>query len=154
MSLYNYSFIDNDWKDVNFYDYKDQVVLVVNVASNCGFTKQYEGLQSLHTKYYDQGLRIVAFPCNQFGGQEPGSDEEIKSFCTKNYGVTFPVSIRVDVKGEGAHPVYKYLVKETGRDIDWNFDKFIIDRQGKVTRKSPDVTPEDIESEIQRMLAQ
>lgn len=152
MSIYNYSFIDSDWKDVNFYDYKDKVILVVNVASNCGFTEQYDGLQQLHNKYYDQGLRIVGFPCNQFGGQEPGSDEEIKNFCTSKYGVSFPISIKVDVNGEGAHPVYKYLVKETGQDIAWNFDKFLIGRDGAIYRKSPDKKPEELHAEIELLL--
>lgn len=137
--------------------YKGKVVLVVNTASKCGLTPQYEGLQKLHEKYADQGLVILGFPCNQFGGQEPGSEEEIQSNCLLNYGVKFPMFAKIDVNGENAHPLFKYLKEEQHGfitdDIKWNFTKFLIDKNGKpIDRYAPTTKPASIEEDIERLL--
>lgn len=140
-----------DGTPVHLSQYAGKVVLIVNVASKCGLTPQYEGLQALHEKYADQGLAILGFPANQFAGQEPGSDEEIAEFCRKNYGVEFDMFSKVVVKGEGQCPLYSYLTsKETGGkfagDIKWNFEKFLIGRNGEViARFAPPVKPESDE---------
>ncbi|MEA3020611.1 MAG: glutathione peroxidase, partial [Actinomycetota bacterium] len=123
-------------------------VLVVNVASKCGLTPQYTGLEALHEKYQDQGFAVLGFPCNQFGGQEPGSPEEIEAFCSTTYGVTFPMFEKIDVNGDDRHPLYTELTKVADAegvsgDIRWNFEKFLIAPDGKVTRFSPMITPED-----------
>lgn len=140
-----------DGKDVELSSYQGKVVMVVNVASQCGLTPQYEQLQSLHEKYKDKGLAIIGFPCNQFGKQEPGSADEIRDFCTKNYGVSFDMFAKVDVNGNEACPLYKHLTsldtKPKGEgDITWNFEKFLIDRNGKVVaRFAPRTKPDDAE---------
>jgi len=132
-------------------DYKGKVVLAVNVASKCGLTPQYEGLEKLHEKYKDRGFTVLGFPCNQFAGQEPGSESEIKTFCSTTYGVTFPLTAKVDVNGDTRDPLYDWLTtQETSPDgpgdIKWNFAKFLIDRDGRVVgRFSPMVTPDDPE---------
>lgn len=138
-----------DGEEVKLSDYKGKVILVVNVASRCGLTPQYEGLQAMYEKYKDQDFVILAFPCNQFGAQEPGTAAEIKEFCTGNYDVTFPLFAKVDVNGEGASDLYKYLTalntepKGEGA-ISWNFEKFLINRQGEViNRFQPRTTPTD-----------
>ena len=123
-------------------------VLVVNVASQCGLTPQYEGLVALHERYRDQGFAVVGFPCNQFGGQEPGSAEEIATFCSMNYGVSFPMFEKIDVNGEDRHPIYAHLVDVEDADgysgdVRWNFEKFLINPDGSVQRFAPTVTPED-----------
>ena len=118
--------------------------LVVNVASECGFTPQYEGLEKLYETYRDRGLVVVAFPCNQFGGQEPGTDAEIQNFCRVNYNVNFPLMSKIEVKGEGQHPLYRHLTRESERpgEIQWNFTKFLLDREGRVVaRFEPAVEP-------------
>jgi glutathione peroxidase len=135
---------------LNMSDYRDKVVLVVNTASKCGFTKQYAGLEKLYQDYNNQGFIILAFPCNQFAGQEPGSEEEIVSFCKLNYGVSFPIFKKIKVNGSEAHPLFVYLKKELseilGGRVKWNFTKFLIDRSGKpLKRFAPMVTPEEIE---------
>jgi glutathione peroxidase len=137
--------------------YKGKVVLVVNTASKCGLTPQYEGLEQLYRKYSDKGLVILGFPCNQFANQEPGDEKSISEGCLINYGVTFPMFSRVDVNGETAHPVFKYLTKELsgwfGGKVKWNFTKFLIDPQGRPYKRfSPLTTPEKLESYIQKML--
>ena len=138
-----------DGKEVDLNKYQGDVVLVVNVASECGLTPQYEQLQALHEKYGAQGLRVIGFPCNQFGRQEPGSAEEIREFCTSNYGVTFDLFEKVDVNGNDACPLYKLLTglaaKPKGAgDVSWNFEKFLIDRGGKVVgRFEPQTGPND-----------
>lgn len=140
-----------DGETVDLEKYKGKVVLIVNVASKCGLTPQYEGLQALYEKYNDQGLVVLGFPCNQFRGQEPGSNEEIKQFCTTKYDVSFPLFSKIEVNGEGAAPLYKYLtaqdVEPVGSgEISWNFEKFLIDREGKVVaRFAPRTKPEDAE---------
>ena len=125
--------------------YKGKVVMMVNVASKCGFTPQYAGLEALYEKYKDQGFVILGFPANNFGQQEPGTNEEIKSFCSRNYNVTFPMYAKISVKGDDEHPLYRYLT-QTGGDIKWNFTKFLIGKDGKViARFEPAVTPESPE---------
>jgi len=138
--------------------YKGKVVVVVNVASKCGFTPQYEGLEKLYKDFKDQGLMILGFPCNQFGAQEPGNDQEIQQFCSLNYGVSFPVLGKVDVNGDGAAPIYKWL-KEEGRGIlgtqaiKWNFTKFLIGKDGKVIKRfAPTTEPEAMAAEIRQHL--
>lgn len=142
---------DIDGKEVKLSDYEGKVVVVVNVASQCGLTPQYKGLQAMYDKYKDKGLVILAFPCNQFGSQEPGSAEEIKTFCSDNYAVTFPLFSKIDVNGEGASDLYKYLTalelqpKGAGA-VSWNFEKFLIGRDGKViNRFQPRTSPTDPE---------
>jgi glutathione peroxidase len=121
-----------------------KVVLAVNVASKCGLTPQYEGLEKLYREMRDQGFVVVGFPCNQFGGQEPGSPDEIARFCTTNYGVDFPMTEKIDVNGDGKHPIYAWLTGDENGfpgDIEWNFEKFLIDRDGKAVKRYPPATP-------------
>ena len=152
MSIYDLSFTDNSGNVIQLSNFKDKVLLFVNVASKCGFTSQYAGLQELNEKYAEDGLQIIGFPCNQFGGQEPATDEEIKEFCQTNYGVTFLMSTKVDVNGPNAHPIYKYLTEKTGSDVSWNFEKFLVDRSEKVYRNSPDHDPSSIEDILETAL--
>ncbi len=138
--------------------YKGQVVLVVNTASQCGFTPQLEGLEKLYEQYADQGLVVLGFPCNQFGGQEPGSAEDIGAFCQKNYGVTFPMFEKIEVNGDDAHPLYQWLREEkgglVGAKIKWNFTKFLIGRDGEVIdRFGPTTKPEKLAKDIEKALA-
>jgi len=142
---------------ISLEEYKGKVVLIVNVASKCGFTPQYEGLQELYQKYQDRGFVVLGFPCNQFRNQEPGSNEEIIEFCSTNYGVTFPMFSKIDVNGENAHPLYKFLKSEQSGlitdEIKWNFTKFLIDRNGKpVDRFATTTTPSSIEKDIEKFL--
>ncbi len=144
-------------KEMKMADTKGKVVLVVNTASKCGFTPQYAGLETLYEKYKDKGLVIIGFPCNQFGAQEPGGSGEIQEFCQVNYGVTFPIMSKVDVNGDNADPIFKYLKSQLGgilgSRIKWNFTKFLLDRNGKpVERFSPLTTPDKIEPAIQKLL--
>ena len=147
-SIYDFSLRDIDHKEINLSQYRGKVVLVVNVASRCGYTPQYEGLQKVYMKYRDRGFVILGFPANNFMAQEPGTDEEIKTFCSAKYNVTFPIFSKISVKGDDIHPLYKYLTsKETdpefGGDIKWNFSKFLVDKSGKIiARFEPKVTPE------------
>ncbi|KAJ3077461.1 hypothetical protein HK102_005220 [Quaeritorhiza haematococci] len=138
---------------VNFSKYKGKVVLVVNVASKCGFTPQYKGLEALHQKFKDQGLAVLGFPCNQFGAQEPGSNEEIASFCSRTYNVSFEMFDKVDVNGANTSPVYTFLKSQQPGDIRWNFGKFLVDKEGKVVKRfeSRD-TPESLEAHIKQLL--
>jgi glutathione peroxidase len=139
-------------------DYRGQVLLIVNTASKCGFTPQYEGLEKLYEKLHGEGLTVLGFPCNQFGSQEPGTESEIGAFCQKNYGVSFPMFAKIDVNGDDAHPLYKYLKKEEkgvlGTEaIKWNFTKFLIDKDGNpVERYGSTTKPEDIEDDIRKLL--
>jgi glutathione peroxidase len=147
-SIYDFTLKDIEHKEVNLGQYRGKVVLMVNVASRCGFTPQYEGLQKVYLKYKDRGFVILGFPANNFMSQEPGTDEEIKTFCSTKYNVTFPIFSKISVKGDDIHPLYKFLTsKETnpefGGDIKWNFSKFLLDKNGKViARFEPKVTPE------------
>jgi glutathione peroxidase len=130
----NFTMKSIDGKDVKLADYQGKVILVVNVASRCGYTPQYKGLEALYEKYKDQGLVVLGFPCNQFGGQEPGNESQIQEFCSSKYQVTFPMFAKIDVNGEGASPFYKTLKSKapTSEDIKWNFEKFLIAKDGKV----------------------
>lgn len=136
--LYDFTYPDIDGKSRKLDAYKAKVVLVVNVASKCGQTKQYAALEALYRKHKGDGLVVLGFPCNQFGNQEPGSEAEIKAFCTGDYGVTFPMFAKVEVNGEGRTPLYKWLIESTdGKDIEWNFAKFIVGRDGKSVERFP-----------------
>ena len=180
--IYDITVKDMDGSDVSLANYKGKVLLIVNVASKCGLTPQYQGLEALYQKYKDQGLEILGFPCNQFLGQEPGTNEEIQSFCSLNYNVTFPLFDKIDVNGEAESPLYTYLKKEapfqgypegteefatmldeihqktgTGFDqgdaIRWNFGKFLVSKDGKtILRFEPMVTPDMMEEAIQELL--
>lgn len=144
-------------KEIDMESYKGKVVLVVNTASKCGLTPQYEGLEKLHKEYKDKGLVILGFPCNQFGKQEPGGAKEIAEGCLINYGVTFPMFSKIEVNGENAHPIYKYLKNELkgifGNRIKWNFTKFLIDKDGTPYKRfSPTTTPDKLRSHIETLL--
>ncbi|ORZ12671.1 thioredoxin-like protein [Absidia repens] len=147
---------NQDW---NLNELKGKVVLVVNVASKCGFTKQYAGLEELYQKYKDQGFVIVGSPCNQFGSQEPGTEDEIQNFCTLNWSVTFPLTSKVDVNGDNEAPVFKFLKESQPgilglKRVKWNFEKFLIDREGKVVSRYASTTePKSIAPEIEKLLA-
>ena len=149
-SVYDFSLPSIDGKPTSLGEYKGKVVLMVNVASKCGLTPQYTALQSLYEKYKDQGLVVLGFPANNFAGQEPGTNEEIKSFCSLKYNVTFPMFSKVSVKGEDTAPLYQYLTQMANPavvgEIKWNFTKFLVDRNGKVVaRFEPKVTPDSPE---------
>src|SRR5918997_3104181 len=136
-SVYDFTLKNAKGQDVKLSDYRGKVVMLVNVASKCGYTPQYEGLQKIYERYKDQGFTILGFPANNFGAQEPGTDEEIQQFCRSNYGVTFPVFSKISVKGDDKHPLYKYLTeKETNPqfagEIKWNFNKFLVSKDGKI----------------------
>lgn len=138
-------------------EYRGKVMLIVNTASLCGFTEQYEGLQKLYEEHKDDGFVVLGFPSNQFGNQEPGTNDEIAEFCSLNYGISFPIFAKIDVNGENAHPLYKYLKEESSgfliSKIKWNFTKFLIDRNGKVIdRYSPMTKPEKIENDILKLI--
>ena len=145
-------------KDINLADKAGKVLLVVNTASKCGFTPQYAGLEALWKTYADRGFEVVAFPCNQFGGQEPGTPEEIANFCQVNYGLSFPVMAKIEVNGAGAAPLYDWLKAEAPgifgtQRIKWNFTKFLIGRDGQVVRRfAPTAKPESIEGAIEALL--
>lgn len=152
--------IDIDKKPVNLANYKGKVLLIVNVASKCGFTPQYEGLEKLYRKYKPQGFEILAFPCNQFGNQEPGTNEEIKNFCSTKFNVTFKLFDKIEVNGPNSHPLYKFLKQEKPGmlgtpDIKWNFTKFLIDKNGVVVERfAPQTSPESIEKDLIKLLNQ
>lgn len=155
--FYDYKVKNISGEDVSMSEYKGKVVLIVNTASKCGFTKQYEGLEELYEKYKDQGFVILGFPCNQFGAQEPGGNEEIKNFCTSTFSVTFPMMSKIDVNGDDADPLYKFLKKGKGGilgdEIKWNFTKFLIDREGNVVdRFASQKTPKALEKEVEKLL--
>ena len=181
MSIYQFTANDIDGNQVSLDQYRGKTLIIVNTASKCGFTPQYEGLQELYDKYREQGLEILGFPCNQFLGQEPGDAGEIKGFCSLNYGVSFPLFEKVDVNGADTHPLFAYLKEHTplkdpenkdkgsqglfdllrekfpsflkGNAIRWNFTKFVIDKNGNITdRFEPAVTPKDMEARIQELL--
>ncbi len=157
-SFYDFSADRLDGAPENLAAYRGKVVLVVNTASECGFTPQYAGLQELYARYKDKGLVILGFPCNQFGGQEPGDSEQIGAFCQKNYGVDFPIFAKLEVNGDGAHPLYQYLKSSAkgvlGTEaIKWNFTKFLINREGQVVdRYAPTTKPEELVKDIEALL--
>jgi glutathione peroxidase len=153
-SIYDFTVKDIDGKDVKLEQFKGKAILIVNVASKCGFTSQYEGLQKIYLQYKDQGLVILGFPANNFMGQEPGTNEEIKQFCSLNYNVTFPMFSKISVKGKDIAPLYKFLTeKETNPEfsgkISWNFNKFLIDRAGKIVARFGSRTKPESEEMIQ-----
>ena len=149
MKLYEFSVKDIDGSEVDLSSYKGKVILIVNVASACGFTPQYEGLQDLFERYKDKGLEILAFPCNQFGSQEPGSNDQIKTFCADRYNISFKLFDKVDVIGEHASPLFNYLNEVAGRDIKWNFTKFLFDQNGNFIKGYGSMkTPKMIEENI------
>jgi glutathione peroxidase len=157
-SLYDIPVTDIHGKQQKLDQYKDRVLLIVNTASKCGFTPQYKGLEAVYKKLHPRGLEVLGFPCNQFGAQEPGSAEEIASFCEINYGVTFPLFAKVDVNGDNTAPVYQYLKKAKrgvlgSEAIKWNFTKFLVDRKGNVVeRYAPNVEPDAIAGDIEKLL--
>jgi glutathione peroxidase len=156
--IYDFTVDDIRGKPVKLDRYRGKVMLVVNTASQCGYTPQYKGLEALYERLHDKGLEVLGFPCNQFGAQEPGAEQEIASFCELNYGVTFPMFAKIDVNGDSASPLYKYLKKEKpgllGTEaIKWNFTKFLVDRDGRVVaRYAPNDTPEAIAGEVEKLL--
>ena len=156
--LYNISVKDIDMNSVDLSAYKGKTLLIVNVASKCGFTPQYKDLQNLYEKYQDQGLEVLGFPCNQFGAQEPGTNEEVKSFCDLNYNVSFMMFDKIDVNGSNASPLFKYLKHESpgimGTEaVKWNFTKFLVNSDGKVVKRfAPKDGESEIESELQKIL--
>ena len=157
-SIYDFSARDIDGKERSLSEFRGKVLLIINTASQCGFTYQYKGLEELHRKYAAKGVEVLGFPCNQFGAQEPGDADEIKNFCSLTYDVTFPMFAKIDVNGANAHPLYEYLTQQKGggllgRRIKWNFTKFLIGRDGKVLRRFPPTTkPEALDSVIERAL--
>src|SRR3954452_25615332 len=156
-SVHDFTLTSIDGKPAPLSSYKGKVLLLVNVASKCGYTPQYTGLQALYDKYKDRGLVVVGVPANNFGGQEPGTNEEIKTFCSRNYNVTFPIMSKVSVQGADKTPLYQYLTDATGGEIKWNFTKFVIDRKGGIaSRFESAVTPEAAEliKSIEQALAQ
>jgi glutathione peroxidase len=157
VSIYDFKAKTLQGQEVSLDAYKGKTILVVNTASQCGLTPQYEGLEKLYTKYKDQGLVVLGFPCNQFGKQEPGDEQSIADGCLANYGVSFPMFSKIDVNGNTAHPLFKYLKSKLGgllgSGIKWNFTKFLIDSNGKpVSRYAPITKPEAIEKELVRHL--
>jgi len=158
MSIYEFSVKKADGNSLNLSEYKGQVMLIVNVASACGFTPQYDGLEKLHEQYEKQGLRVLGFPCNQFGAQESGSNEEIQSFCSMKFNIKFPVLAKIDVNGKNADPLYQWLKEQApgilGTElIKWNFTKFLVGRNGEVLKRyAPNDKPEDIAGDIEAAL--
>lgn len=180
-NIYNFKALSNRGKEVDFADYKGKVLVIVNTASKCGFTPQYDGLEALYQKYKDKGLVIIGFPCDQFGHQEPGTNEQIEEFCRLNHGVTFPLMSKIEVNGANAHPVFQWLKSQAGfagfdpshkltkildemlrkqdpdfeknPDIKWNFTKFVISRDGsQVVRFEPTSEPKELAVCIEKML--
>ena len=179
MSIYDYSIVDRNGKEIKLNDYKGKVLIIVNTATGCGFTPQYEGLEKLYEEYHDKGLEIIDIPCNQFGNQAPGTDDEIHEFCALKYNTSFDQFTKADVNGENELPLYTYLkeqkkddkingiknkmamkaiekISKTAKnagDIKWNFTKFLVDREGKVIeRYSPTFNPKDIETDIKNII--
>lgn len=178
MSVHSFQANLSNGEEIGLDNFKGKVLLIVNTASKCGLTPQYEGIEKLYGTYKENGFTVLGFPCNQFGGQEPGTDEEISGFCSLNYNVTFPLFQKIEVNGENAHPLYKYLREQAPEDIGldensslyqhllanspellegstikWNFTKFLIDQDGKVVKRyAPTVNPEEIEEDIKNLL--
>jgi glutathione peroxidase len=159
MSVYEYTVVTNQGEEQSLKEYEGNVLLIVNTATRCGFAPQFKDLQELYEKYHGRGFYVLGFPCNQFGNQEPGTDEEIRNFCEINYRVTFPLFQKLDVKGENQHPLFKYLTQSAqgllNKEIKWNFTKFLVDRQGNVVKRfAPTTSPKKIAPEIEALLEQ
>ena len=154
MGIYDYTVKNTFGKDVCLTDYKDHVILIINTACEWGFTPHFQGLEELYKEYKDKKFIILAFPCNQFGAQDPGSDEEIRNFAQAKYGVTFPIMAKTEVNGKNEEPVFSFLKKASGgEDIKWNFTKFLVDRTGqKVTVYAPNIKPSDLKTDIENLL--
>jgi glutathione peroxidase len=158
MSIYDFEVNTLRGAEESLSKYKGKVLLVVNTASKCGFTPQYKGLQEVYEKFKDRGFEVLGFPSNQFAGQEPDESDEIAEYCEINYGVTFPMFEKIDVKGDEAHPLFKYLSKEApgvlgSKSVKWNFTKFLVDQEGRVLKRfAPKTTPQQIESYISKLL--
>ena len=160
-NIYEFSALSVDGHEVPLAQYKGKVLVIVNTASKCGFTPQYAGLETLYQQYKDRGVVVLGFPCNQFGAQEPGTEEEIARFCESQYGVSFPIFAKIEVNGPDAHPLYKFLKKEQSGllgalglgSIKWNFTKFLVDRAGKVVdRYAPSMSPAELTPAIDKLL--
>jgi glutathione peroxidase len=158
VNVFDFQATSLNGKPVDLAQYRGKALLIVNTASKCGFTPQYQGLEAVYRELHGRGLEVLGFPCNQFGSQEPGTEEEIGAFCEKNYGVSFPMFAKVDVNGDDAHPLWKHLKGEAPgvlglEAIKWNFTKFLIGRDGKVVKRyAPQTKPEEIAGDIERVL--
>ena len=157
-TIFDFKALTSNGKELDFAQFQGKVLLIVNTASKCGFTPQFKGLEELNQKYKEQGLVVIGFPCNQFAGQDPGTNDEISSFCQVNYGVTFQIMQKIDVNGKNAHPVFEYLRSQTGgflgNRIKWNFTKFLISRDGSVVKRyAPTVEPSKLEADIEDFLS-
>jgi glutathione peroxidase len=158
MDIYEYSAKTIEGKEKPFEEYRDKVLLIVNTASKCAFTSQYKGLEQLYRDFEDRGFVVLAFPCNQFLNQEPGTEQEIATFCQTNYDVSFPLFAKIDVNGDATHPLYRYLKEqapdpEGNKAIKWNFTKFLVDRQGRVVKRfAPQDTPDSMRQDIEAVL--
>lgn len=157
MNFYDFTANRMNGKEIKMEEYKGKVLLIVNTASKCGLTPQLEGLENLYKEYKDKNFEILGFPCNQFANQDPGTNKEISEFCLINYGVTFTMFEKIDVNGQNAHPIYKFLKENAkgtfGSEIKWNFTKFLIDKEGNVIKRyAPITTPEKIKSDIEKLL--
>lgn len=159
-SVYDFKAKSLDGKPVDLKRYRGKVLLIVNTASNCGFTPQYKGLEEVYQQFKDKGVEVLGFPCNQFGAQEPGTADEIGAFCEKNYGVTFPLFEKIDVNGDDAHPLYKYLKSAApgllgSEMIKWNFTKFLVKKDGTVCKRyAPQTAPKELMKDIEKLLAE
>lgn len=158
MSIYDLKVKNNKNEEIDFSSYKGKVLLIVNTASKCGFTPQYEGLEELYRTYKKKGFEVLAFPCNQFGAQEPGSSEEIASFCDLQFNITFPLFDKIDVNGSNTHPLYEYLKKQApgllgSKKIKWNFTKFLVSKDGEMIKRfSPQSKPDSLINDIESLL--
>ena len=159
-TVYDFKAKSLDGKDIDLKQYQGKVLLIVNTASECGFTPQYKGLEAVYEQFRDKGVEVLGFPCNQFGSQEPGSNEEIGAFCERNYGVTFPLFDKIDVNGDAAHPLFKHLKSAApglmGTEaIKWNFTKFLIRKDGRVYKRyAPQTEPKELMKDIEKLLAE
>ena len=157
-TIYDFKAVTSKGAELDFAQFRGKVLLIVNTASKCGFTPQFQGLEELNQRYKERGLVVIGFPCNQFAHQDPGTDSEIEGFCQLNYGVTFQIMKKIDVNGDGAHPIFKYLKNEAkgilGNAIKWNFTKFLISRDGAtIKRYAPTTAPEKLTTDIETLLA-
>ncbi|MCS5564099.1 MAG: glutathione peroxidase [Oleiphilaceae bacterium] len=157
-TIYSFSAKDIKGQEVSLDDYRGKVLLIVNTASKCGFTPQFEGLQSLHEELGERGFEVLGFPCNQFMNQDPGNDDAISQFCSLNYGVSFPMFAKIEVNGDGTHPLFRFLKREAkglmgSERVKWNFTKFLVNREGQVVRRyAPTAKPADIRADIEKLL--